>query len=173
MQCENKSGKIYEYGCLMIYVDIPKWSNFTDYVSVDDLYLPENERYGIEQDPHITILYGIHDDVHDNQIMSLFSNIKSSDIQMDVDGIDCFNNEDYDVLKMNIKSDKLNDLNKLAKSLEHTCTFPSYKPHLTIAYLRKNMGSKYEDKNFVIKIDNINKIVYSKTNGEKIDLPLE
>ena len=76
------------------------------------------------------------------------------------------------VLKMNVKSEKLNELNKLATRLPHTSTYPDYKPHLTIAYLTKGNGNKFVNSNFNLKIDTIDKIVYSKTNGEKIDIPL-
>ena len=81
-------------------------------------------------------------------------------------------NKDYDVLKMNIKSEKLNELNKLASTLPHTSTYPDYKPHITVAYLTKGNGNNYVDLNFKMKINTIDKIVYSKSNGEKIDIPL-
>jgi 2'-5' RNA ligase len=170
---EDKSGTMYEYGCLMIYVKIPNWEQFIGDVDRETLYEPENERYGLETEPHATILYGIHKDVSDEQVLEMFSNIKKSDFDIYVDSIDCFYNKDYDVLKMNIKSNKLNELNKLATQLPHTSTYPDYKPHLTIGYFLKGMANKYVNLNFDMKINTIDKIVYSKTNGEKIDIPLE
>jgi len=177
---EYKSGSMYEYGCLMIYLDIPNWKDFLEteilkgkIISDGDLYEPKNERYGIETDPHITILYGIHKDVSDDEVLKMFSNIKKSDFDIFVDGIDCFyTNKDYDVLKMNVKSNKLNELNKLASQLPHTSAYPDYKPHLTIGYFLKGKSNEYVDLNFDMKIDTIDKIVYSKSNGEKIDIPL-
>jgi hypothetical protein len=73
---------------------------------------------------------------------------------------------------MNVSSEKLHELNKLAKNLPHTDSYPDYKPHLTIAYLLKGKGNKYVNPNFNLNINTIDKIVYSKTNGEKIDIPL-
>ena len=169
---EDKSGTMYEYGCLMLHVTFPNWDKFVGNINKDYLFEPENERYGIETDPHITILYGIHKDVDDDQVISMFSDIKKSDFDLESTGIDCFYNKDYDVLKMNVKSDKLNELNRLATELPHTSTYPDYRPHITIAYLTKGMCNRYVDLNFNMKINNIDKIVYSKPNGEKIDIPL-
>lgn len=169
---EDKSGNMYEYGCLMLYVKFNNWNDFIGQIDRELLYEPENERYGVETEPHITILYGIHKDVDDEQVIALFSDIKKSGFDITVDGVDCFYNKEYDVLKMNVKSEKLNELNELATRLPHTSTYPDYKPHLTIAYLTKGNGNKFVNSNFNLKIDTIDKIVYSKTNGEKIDIPL-
>ena len=170
---EDKSGSMYEYGCLMVYVNFPKWSETLQSIDKRLLYEASNERYGLETDPHITILYGIHSDVEVQKVIDLFSNVKKSDFDITVNGIDCFFNKDYDVLKMDVRSNKLNELNELCKTLPHTSTYPDYKPHITIAYLLKGNGSKYMNPTFQMKMNNIDKIVYSKPNGEKIDIPLK
>lgn len=170
---EYKSSTMYEYGCLMIYVKFPNWQAFTNSIDKSILYEPQNERYGIETDPHITILYGIHDNVGDRDVVNLFSDIKKTDFDLILKGIDCFKNKDYDVLKLNVKSEKLNQLNNIAKTLPHTNTFPDYKPHLTIAYLKSGYGDSFSNPNFQTKLIEIDKIVYSKPNGEKISIPLK
>ena len=169
---EDKSGTNYEYGCLMLYVNLPNWQKFTSQIDIKDLYEPDIERYGVETDPHATILYGIHKNIDDDEVIALFSDIKKSEFDINVEGLDCFFNKDYDVLKMNIVSDRLRELNKLATRLPHTSAFPDYKPHLTVAYLKNGRGQSYIDPNFRMKINTIDRIVYSKTNGEKIDIPL-
>lgn len=169
---EDKSGTNYEYGCLMLNLNFPNWKIFTSDIDHEDLYQSESERYGIETDPHVTILYGIHKSIDDDVVDALFSDFKKSDFDLRVEGIDCFYNKDYDVLKMNIFSNKLNELNKLAKRLPHTSDYPDYKPHITIAYLQKGKASQYENPNFIVKLDNIDKIVYSKSDGQKICIPV-
>jgi 2'-5' RNA ligase len=169
---ELKSGTMYEYGCLMLYVSIPNWSELTKDINLEDLFQPDNERYGIETEPHITILYGIHSDVPDDRVFNLFEDIDKSDFDIEVTSKNCFFNKDYDVLKLDITSKKLNQLNELGKTLPHTDTYPTYKPHMTIAYLKKGEGSKYVDETYSLKINKIDKIVYSKPNGEKIDILL-
>jgi hypothetical protein len=168
----EKDSKMYEYGCLMVYLNLPYWDQFLSKIQPEDLYQTDNDRYGLETEPHCTILYGIHSDVNDEDVFKLFDGIKKSDFDLSIDGIDCFYNKDYDVLKMNVKSEKLNELNSLAKSLPHTSHFQDYKPHLTLAYLQKGEGRKYIDPTFMMEINSIDKIVYSKPSGEKIDITL-
>lgn len=168
----EKDSKMYEYGCLMVYLNLPYWDQFLSKIQPGDLYQTDNDRYGLETEPHCTILYGIHSDVNDEDVFKLFDGIKKSDFDLSIDGIDCFYNKDYDVLKMNVKSEKLNELNSLAKSLPHTSHFQDYKPHLTLAYLQKGEGRKYIDPTFMMEINSIDKIVYSKPSGEKIDITL-
>lgn len=172
----EKDSKMYEYNCLMVYLNIPNWHEFLESLNIKelDLYNPENERYGKETEPHCTILYGIHSDISDDTVMELFDNLKEEDFDLKVNGIDCFYNNDYDVLKMNIASDKLSGLNSLAKSLPHTSQYQYYKPHITLAYLQKGKGIQYIDENFRTNIDSdsIKKLVYSKTNGEKMDISI-
>ena len=73
---------------------------------------------------------------------------------------------------MNVVSKKLVELNKLCKKLPHTDTYPTYMPHITIAYLNKGEGMNFMDKTFTLTVDNIGKIIYSKTNGDQIEIPI-
>lgn len=172
----EKDSSMYEYGCLMIYLNIPNWGDFISSIKKEDLFESDNDRYGLETEPHCTILYGIHTDVSDEEVISMFDNLtkdgfKKSDIDIKLEGKDCFFNKDYDVLKINVISEKLNKLNSLAKSsLEFTSLHNEYKPHLTLAYLQKGRGLNYVDPTFTSTIDSIDKIVYSKPNGEKINI---
>jgi hypothetical protein len=169
----EKDSKMYEYGCLMVYLDISNWYELLFNIDTQDLYQIENDRYGKESEPHCTILYGIHPTVSDSEVKSLFNGLRKEDIDIVSQGIDCFNNKDYDVLKVNVESNKLNELHNLCKdNLEYTSNYHDYKPHLTLAYLNKGSGQQYIDSTKSVKIDNINKIVYSKPNGEKIDIHL-
>ena len=169
----EKDSKLYEYGCLMVYLKIPYWNDLLSKINSDDLFKDDTDRYGLETEPHCTILYGIHSDVSDEDILSNFSNLKKSQFDIEINGVDCFYNKDYDVLKLNVKSNMLNQLNDSAKSLPYTNTYPDYKPHITIAYLKKGKGNLYVSTTFKSNLDNfIDKIVYSKPNGEKIDIIL-
>ena len=68
---------------------------------------------------------------------------------------------------------KLRELNEIAKSLPHTSNFSEYKPHITLGYLLKGRGVSYINTNVTVPIvDSLEKIVYSKPDGNKIDIPL-
>jgi len=48
-----------------------------------------------------------------------------------------------DVLKVTVVGWKLHDLNRKLKAIEHTEKFPTYQPHMTVAYLKPGTGKKY------------------------------
>lgn len=169
----EKDSTIYEYGCLLLNLDIPFWEKLLSKIDPSDLYQPQSERYGLEYEPHCTILYGIHSDVSDEDVVEKFRKLKKQDFDLVIKGIDCFYNKDYDVLKLNVESMKLRELNEIAKSLPHTSNFSEYKPHITLGYLLKGRGVSYINTNVTVPIvDSLEKIVYSKPDGNKIDIPL-
>jgi len=165
-----------EYGCVMLSLDFNKteWKDIQDNIEKEDLYEPEDETgYGKESDPHCTILYGIHSNVPDKDVTKLINNTLS--VKLKLGEITSFNNDKYDVLKFDIISDELKKLNKKFSELPNSNEYPTYKPHCTIAYLKKGTSDKY------IKILNkldINKeisgseIVYSKANNDKLKFNL-
>lgn len=160
----------YEYGCLMVYLKIAKedWDDLQDKIEDDDLYQPEDDSsYGREMEPHATILFGFHSDVKDEDIEKEIDKIKTPKIGFK--GISSFNNEKFDVLKFDVDSEDMHELNTKFKKFPHTNNFPDYHPHVTIAYLKPNMDKKYIEKmNGFEKIPiEIDKLVYSKPNGEK------
>lgn len=169
---EMKSGDMYDYGCVMVYLDIPNWNNIVSKINPEELYLPEDPTHGIESNPHTTILYGLHPEVTDEDVTKAVKSQNLSNIILDIDGIDTFQNKDYDVVKMNVKSDALNSLNKEISKLPHTTDYPDYRPHLTIAYVKPGHGKKYHQPDYKHSFNKIKKIVYSKTNGDKVEIPL-
>jgi 2'-5' RNA ligase len=170
---EMKSGDMYDYGCVMVYLDIPNWEEIVSSINHQDLYLPEDPTRGYETDPpHATILYGLHPEVTDEDVRNVVQSQNLSNIILDINGIDTFQTKDYDVVKMDVKSDILNLLNREMSKLPHTTDYPDYRPHVTMAYVKSGQGKKYHRPDFSHKFNNIKKIVYSKTNGDKIEIPL-
>lgn len=97
----------------------------------------------LENDPHITVRYGLHD------TSELFE--KVSDLAMatgsvlaKVKGLSLFYLEAkaQDVLKWDIDSPQLYSLNRELGLLPNTQTY-EYHPHLTVAYLKAGTGIKY------------------------------
>jgi 2'-5' RNA ligase len=155
----------YEYGCLLVKLDIPKWDYLAkSFIKPEDLYTAEIG-FGFEDNPHTTILFGFHDDeTVPNKIKQLLKDQK--EIEVVLDGITLFESEKYDVLKFDAHSDELSRLNKLMKdNFEYTNNFPNYHPHVTIAYVKAGEGKKYcgkLKKKVVYKSSNI---VYSQKSG--------
>ena len=125
----------YDYGCLMAPIPEPMASRLRGYgmaIPEERLYLDE-ETHGREGEPHVTVLYGIEGDYQGR-----LSNFAESGLIGAVLGnLSVFDNEDSIVLKVEVQSDGLSNLNALAKSVfEHTSGYRDYNPHITIAYLK-------------------------------------
>lgn len=163
-----KESSGYEYGCVMIEVPVSNWDELTNSIDPKDVYTGGDDSHGIQEFPHLTLLYGLEKGVTEDQVKSIIDNFKG-EIKIEIDGINLFENEQFDVLKFNVVSypglQKLHD--ELSK-LPNTDKFPTYTPHITIAYLNKGEGKKYVNLNYKYSVKNINKIVYSSPGKEKV-----
>lgn len=169
---ENSDHK-YEFGCLMLYFDIPNWNKVTDIISPSDIY--NKPGYGIETGPHVTLLFGFHDDQIDvNDLKKVIKKYADRPIEVRARGISLFQSDKspYDVVKFDIECSILHKINKELRKFPHTSSFPDYHPHMTIAYVNKGNGQKYvkEFKN-PLKLTGA-KIVYSKPDKTKVDWSL-
>jgi len=99
----------------------------------------EGGEYGRETEPHVTVLYGLDPNISIKEVRKTLS---GAEIPKSVVGfgVSFFENDSkFDVAKMEIISPKsLWRLNELLNSLPTPGkTFPDYKPHITLAYTKK------------------------------------
>ena len=137
----------YEYGCLMLDFKIKNWNDITKTIKKEDIY--NKEGYGIEHEPHTTVLYGFHsNEVTPKEIENVVKNKESGKdkISVTIKNISCFENKDFDVVKFDIESSDLNELNKELSKFPNTNDYPDYHAHMTIAYVKSGMGKKYVKK---------------------------
>lgn len=139
----EKSNDI-KYGCLMLYLGL----NNLDWIKTLNSFINRNDLGHdgfLELEPHITILYGFHDDTTIvNKVKNHLSDIDLVELKNDIKlkELSLFENE-QDILKISIESEKLTDLNSLFKdNFEYIKGLPVYKPHITLAYLKKGFGKK-------------------------------
>jgi len=131
-----------EYGCLMLFFDILNWNKITSVIDKNDIY--DKEGYGIETEPHLSILYGFHYEVTADDVFKLFKeNMQLKPIDVHVTGISVFRNPEFDVVKFDINSKELTKLNGIMRQLPNTTSFPIYHPHITIGYVKSGSGKKY------------------------------
>lgn len=95
-----------------------------------------------EDQPHITIKYGLHS-INAENVRGLLRHTKH--ISVTLGQLSLFELPDYDVLKFDVSSADLHHLNHVLSTLPHTDDFPDYHPHVTVAYLRTGTGHKYTD----------------------------
>lgn len=178
LQKESRDADI-SYGCAMSYLDTAvnkkacekAWKDAIPKIPKEDLH-----EYGVETEPHVTILYGLHTD-------------KSSVVKEALDKADIgfynytigepaiFENEDYDVLIRKVRDPRgLKKLRKELLDLPHTLTYKDYKPHATIAYLKKGKGKEYLEKLKKQNLPDINvmssTVLYSNKGKDKTSLRL-
>jgi hypothetical protein len=164
--------KNYEFGCVMIDIPVENWNEITQFIDKDDIYSVEkDDTYGLQDRPHITLLYGMHKDVTIEMIKPIFKEIEPFDIE--IDGIDIFENNDYDVVKFNVKRNPNLDLifNRLSK-LPNSNKFKDYKPHITISYVKSGSGKKYINRNYNWVVNGVNTIIYSTCKGNEYKINL-
>lgn len=88
-----------------------------------------------EDNPHVTVLYGIHNDESYFKLLRLMKPGKFT-----IGNLSSFRNKnsESDVLIVEIDSPDLIELNsKFKQNCEFTSEFPNYKPHITLAYVKK------------------------------------
>jgi tRNA nucleotidyltransferase/poly(A) polymerase len=142
-EIKEETSERIEYGCLMLFLEVPIWSKITSVVDLDDLYI-KGDDYGVEKEPHLTILYGFHDEVTPEQVFELYkSKMPLKPIEVKISGISVFENPDFDVVKFDVNSDLLAKVNGIMRELPNTTKFPDYHAHITIAYVKKGEGKKY------------------------------
>lgn len=133
----------YEYGCLMLQLEnnIINWDDVQSIISDEDIF--EGEGYGRETEPHTTVLFGFHEEIGTEDVKKIVAQECSGPLTISTSQISIFECPEFDVVKFDIDSDDLVKLNKLCKELPHTCTYPDYHAHMTIAYVKKGTGQKY------------------------------
>lgn len=121
------AGKVYDWG--------------VEYVRDRDVYHEDGD-YGRETEMHVTVLYGIHD-TNSKNARELLKDVKPFKVKLGK--LTAFTTSPrYDVIKLEVISPALHKLHKLIKSnMEVTSKFPDYRPHVTIAYLKKGKSEKY------------------------------
>ena len=136
----------YSYSSTQVNVEDPLRSKILEWSknNIPDSHLyTDEENHGREDTPHITILYGIL--TQDPEKVKDVLEPEKGPIEVTLGKTSIFeNSDDYDVVKIGVKSPDLHKLNKLlSDSLDNENSYPEYKPHVTIAYVKRGKGKLY------------------------------
>ncbi len=134
----EKTGKVYKKGCVMLYVALDL-SSFHQLIDEDDL-----TGDGIEDEAHITVLYGLDSDVSIDKVKKALEGIDFGTVS--AYKVSAFENDKEDVVKFDIDCSGLRMANRWLRALPHSNKFKNYEPHLTIAYVKPGKGKKYVEK---------------------------
>lgn len=147
------------YGCLMASITPVVGQNIIKYgkqmVPDSHLYTCDDDDYGRDYEPHVTLKFGFVDELTDDEIKYIIGNTKSFNVI--AEGVSCFENELFDVVKFDIKlQDPLISMRKRCDEFKNEDSYPNYHPHLTIAYIKKGkFPHVIKNKNLNFKVDRI------------------
>ena len=167
----NEEKETHSYGCVMLYFDFPQMNKIHDAINPDDVYNEDGSDssyspFGLEDEPHCTLLYGLHDGVTTEEIKDVLDKYTYSTVK--AYNASLFENPNYDVLKFDIKGDNMNETNADLKKYPFTSDYPDYHPHMTVAYLKTGTGKRYVKMLKDVEFDLAPQYaVYSKPNGDK------
>lgn len=132
-----------KYAFLMIDYETPDFiKDLHKQIKEDELYKKDGE-YGCETESHVTLVPCLSNSVDLKKLKRYLD--KLSDYKVVLTDLSKFECEEYDVLKCNVASVKLLETNEeIKKDFETFSEYKdNYKPHLTIAYMKKGMADKY------------------------------
>lgn len=152
----------YEYGCVMAIINEDASEKIIEIgkklIPDDILYFEEGQEYGREVEPHVTIKFGLTENYSKDMIGKLISKIEPFKITLVA--IDIFSNSKFDVVKFNVESDVLRKLNSLFNKLPNEDEYPTYNPHMTIAYVKPGEGRRFKKQINPIQLS-VSRIKYS------------
>jgi len=171
-----KLGQHYDF--CSTQVDLPESVareviSFGDKIPEEELYVEDDGGCGRENEIHVTLLYGLTED-NPEKVEKMLHGIKPFEISLGT--ITAFlDNDKHDVLKIDVDSPVLQRLHYILEdNLPNENSYPTYHPHVTIAYLKKGEAEKYIGKDdFRGKKFITNEIVFSSKSGDKIPIRLE
>lgn len=164
----------HKFGCLMGLPSKEICSYMVDFakkiIPTSILYTePDDDSYGhTDQDFHVTLKYGYTSDLSTKQLGDILRGTKPFNITLT--GLDQFNNDAYDVVKFSADSDELRRIRALADQYPNDDKYPTFKPHLTLGYVKKSTFP-YITKKLNIKLP-ITRFKYSRADGTALYISL-
>ena len=159
---DKESRKKYDY--IAVHLDDVKEvakavRDVQERIPEDCIYTADDDDYGLQDDLHITIFYGLlptgkDDHMEDDQycaVKRFAAKREFEDYELTFGPVSFFRCEDYDVMKIDVESEMLDNIHNFVKEMfEVEETHPDYHPHLTIAYVKKGSCDDLDGKKLPI-----------------------
>jgi len=169
----------YSYSCLLARLPEPLASQVRSYgLSIPDerIYDDDDGELGREDKPHITVKYGIHTKDLE-KVRKVLKEQRPVKVQLGSTSV--FYNDDYVVVKIAVDGDEIRRLNRLVSdSFECTDSFPEYRPHVTVAYVKKDETDPHWFNDYLADAFDgrevvLDKLTFSVPSGQKYTINLE
>lgn len=138
-------------------------------ISDEDLSIED----GRESNPHVTVFFGLNRDVTIRDVRSIVSTFTPFDVTFG--NVSLFQtNEKFDVVKVEVESNILRELNKALSALPNSNSHTDYNPHLTLAYVLPGEGRKYiyMANELKGKIYHVSSIIFSRADKSVVEIQL-
>lgn len=134
----STEGAEHKYACAMLGLPEPLRSQVRSLAGrVCPSDLAED---GVEGDPHLTLLYGLLDDDAEGPL-AVASALGPASVVLGPVGV--FEKGDCDVVHVEVLGEHPHLMHAALRCLPHRLTHPEYRPHVTLAYVKKGLGRKY------------------------------
>lgn len=164
-----------EYGFLMIKYNKPEFiQELQNMIPYKELYNEDdNDDYGVEDMTHVTLVPCLDRHLNVDELKKELMELNKYSILLS--NISKFETDKYDVLKCDVGSYNLLKTNKRICSKFPTFSqFKDYRPHMTIAYLKKGMADKYlKDSIIPLVVLDPTCFIWSGSNDDGNDLNIE
>lgn len=152
---------------------VDKIHHYSMKIPEEDLYIEEDDdSYGREQEPHITVRYGM-DTVDPEDLTEAFRDF--GPVMFKLGLVSIFETKEYDVIKIDVQSEDLHELNRRVGEVVELPgeTYPDYKPHVTVAYVKSGLGKDYKGSDeFEETKDWVTSVILMTRNGKKYEMSL-
>ena len=108
-------------------------------IDKEDIYKPGE--YGLENDPHVTLLFGLPDEISKEDIETKLQGFDFSNCT--IRNASLFKQKDFEVLKFEAYSNDFQSAHKKLDEIPNEDQWSKYDPHMTIAYLKPGRGDEY------------------------------
>lgn len=137
---------------------------------IRNIHLYDEDGYGRETQPHVTVVYGLHDD----SPQPLYAKTEGFEpITLTLGKTAVFEGEDYDVVYVEADAPALRQLRQRLLQLPNTQTHPTYQPHITLAYVLRGRGALYAGRtNLMGKQVVVPALTFSPAEGEDTAIDL-
>ena len=136
-QSERLDEALHQYASTQVDMPADLARSLMDLAKME---IPESIVQKYEDDPHVTVLYGLIDP-HPDMIKDLVAGARKPRITFGRMGV--FFKDEFDVVKLDIYSPELFELNRRLSAMENANTYPVYSPHLTLAYVKPGEGLRF------------------------------
>lgn len=137
----------YKYGCAMVHLPqdlgdfLLNWGKLN--IPDESLHVDEDNGKGREDEMHVTVKFGLLADRLPDSVKEIAKNTEP--FRVFLGNISFFRNGEYDVVKIDVESPALRELNRqVSDAVPNEDKHPNYNPHVTLAYVKPGSCDKLE-----------------------------